>query len=198
MNRRPDSFILLLALSYLLNFAAHRGNCVATQTHLCSATAVDSTGSSKRADSPDAIGDSRSGLRLGAEYIVGGSVTAERHSQRVSPLMSVFGWQFEQQYNTGVKDGPVPLMEVVGLVGGMDQGVAIPSGSWLWGLRQRDGWEAALGPTVTPAGVRLAFAGGITHRYGNFNVPVNLAVTPGRRGASISVTTGFNISHPGY
>ena len=198
MNRRPDSFILLLALSYLVNLSARHRSCVATQTHPCSGTAVDSTGSSHRADSPDAMGDSRSGLRLGAEYIIGGSVTAERHNQPLSPLMSVFGWQFEQQYNAGVKGGPVPLMEVVGLVGGMDQGVAIPSGSWLWGLRQRNGWEAALGPTVTPAGVRLSFAGGITHRYGNFNLPVNLAVTPGRRGASVNITTGFNISRPDY
>jgi hypothetical protein len=198
MNRNPDSFILLLALSYLLNFSARHATCVTTQTHSCSAPAVDSTGASNRRDSPEPIGDRRSGLRLGAQYIVGGSVTAERHNQPVAPLMSVFGWQFEQQYNTGVKGGPVPLMEVVGLVGGMDQGVAIPSGSWLWGLRQTNGWEAALGPTVTPAGVRLSFAGGITHRYGNFNLPMNLAVTPGRRGASISITTGFNISRPGY
>ena len=137
--------------------------------------------------------DRRSGPRLGIAYLIGGSVTAENSGRSVSPLMSLFGWQFEHQFETGNTSIPVPMTEVVLLAGGIEQGVLLPSASWLLGFRQRNGWEAALGPTVTGAGLQLAFAVGVTHHAGNLNVPINFAVAPGRRGASISVTTGFNM-----
>jgi hypothetical protein len=139
--------------------------------------------------------DDRSGPRVGAAYLIGGSVTAERAGRSVSPLMSLFGWQLEHPFDTGVRRAMVPVTEVVVLAGGMEQGVLLPSASWLLGVRRPNGWEAALGPTLTGAGVQLAFAGGVTHAFGNLNIPVNLAVAPGRRGASISVTTGFNTRH---
>jgi hypothetical protein len=87
------------------------------------------------------------------------------------------------------------MTELVLLAGGMEQGVVLPSVSWLLALRKPNGWEAAIGPTVTGAGVQLALAGGVTHTFGKLNIPVNLAVAPGRRGASISITTGFNTAH---
>ena len=136
--------------------------------------------------------DDRSGPRFGAAYLVGGSVTAERNGEHVQPLMSLFGWQVEQSLTTGVKDAPVPLVEFIGLVGGLEQNTALLSGTMLIAARQRDGWEAGLGPTLTGAGTQLTFAAGITHHVGLLNFPINLAVTPGRRGASISLTTGFN------
>jgi hypothetical protein len=119
-------------------------------------------------------------------------VTAERAGRSVSPLMSLFGWQFEHPFDTGVRSAIMPMTELVVLAGGMEQGVLLPSASWLLGMRKPNGWEAAIGPTVTGAGVQLAFAVGVTHTFGNLNIPVNLAVAPGRRGASISVTSGFN------
>jgi hypothetical protein len=136
--------------------------------------------------------DDRSGPRIGAAYLIGGSVTAERAGRSVSPLVSLFGWQFEHPFDTGVKQSIVPMTELVALAGGVEQGIVLPSVSWLLAVRKPNGWEAAIGPTLTGAGVQLAVAGGITHTFGNLNVPVNLAVAPGRRGASISVTTGFN------
>jgi hypothetical protein len=139
--------------------------------------------------------DDRAGPRLGVAYLIGGSVTAERERRTLSPLISLFGWQLEHQFETGPRKTTVPVMEFIGLVGGMEQGAFLPSGSWLIGIRQPNGWEAALGPTVTGAGVQLAFAAGITHAIGKLNVPVNLAVAPGRRGASVSITTGFNTKH---
>ena len=139
--------------------------------------------------------DDRSGPRLGAAYLIGGSVTAERAGRHVSPLMSLFGWQIEHQFETGRKDLPVPMTEIVLLAGGMEQGIVLPSASWLIGLRKKNGWEAGFGPTLTGAGVQVAVAAGVTHSLGRLNVPVNLAVAPGRRGASISLTTGFNLRH---
>jgi hypothetical protein len=146
----------------------------------------------------DLLGDDhRSGPRFGAAYLIGGSVTAERSGRSVSPLMSLFGWQFEHAFDTGVRSAPAPVTELVAFAGGMEQGVLLPSVSWLVGVRRPNGWEAAIGPTLTGAGVQIAFAGGVTHTFGNLNVPVNLAVAPGRRGASISVTTGFTTKRGG-
>jgi hypothetical protein len=139
--------------------------------------------------------DDRAGPRVGAAYLIGGSVTAERAGRTVSPLISLFGWQLEHQFETGLQKTAVPVTEFIGLVGGMEQGAFLPSASWLVGIRQPNGWEAAAGPTLTGAGVQIAFAAGVTHAFGRLNVPVNLAIAPGRRGASVSITTGFNTRH---
>ena len=139
--------------------------------------------------------DDRSGPRLGAAYLIGGSVTAERIGRHVAPFISLFGWQIEHQFETGRTDIPVPMTELIFLAGGMEQGVFLPSASWIIGLRKHDGWEAGIGPTLTGAGIQLAAAVGITRSFGAINVPVNFAVAPGRRGAALSLTTGFNLKH---
>lgn len=108
----------------------------------------------------------------------------------VNSSISQFGWQFEKQfYSKG--DGPTVLNEWVALVGGLDQGVAIPSLSWLVGLRTREGAEFGVGPNVTPAGVALAVSAGVTFRAGILNVPMNFAVVPSKAGTRVSVLTGF-------
>lgn len=136
--------------------------------------------------------DNRSGPRIGAAYIIGGSVTAEKEGESFSPMTTLFGWQFERQFQTGQKGLPTPVSEFIVLVGGLEQSRVLPSASWLFGLRQTNGWEAGVGPTATLTGVQISVAAGITHSFGSLNVPLNLAVSPGRRGASISLTTGFN------
>ena len=71
-----------------------------------------------------------------------------------------FGWQFEKQFYS--KEGGLAAMnEWVLLFGGLEQGEALPSLSWMVGLRSSSGAEFGLGPNVTPAGVALAFAGGV-------------------------------------
>jgi hypothetical protein len=137
--------------------------------------------------------DDRSGPRIGAAYIIGGSVTAENQGKHLAPLTTLFGWQIEHQFPTGRKDAPLPMTELVLLVGGLEQNLFLPSASWLVGMRQPNGWEVGVGPALTGAGVQVAAAAGITRTIGNVNVPMNLAVAPGRRGASISFTTGFNV-----
>ena len=77
--------------------------------------------------------------------------------------ISQFGWQFEKQfYSKG--SGVAAVNEWVLLVGGLDQGVMMPSASWMVGLSTREGTEFGVGPNVTPAGVALAFAAGVTHQ----------------------------------
>ncbi len=129
----------------------------------------------------------RFGLTVLNEQIV------ERLSERdikVNSMISQFGWQFEREFYSK-QDGPTVLNEWVFLLGGLDQGVAIPSLSWMVGLRTREGAEFGIGPNITPGGVALALAAGVTLRAGVVNVPMNVAVVPSKYGARVSVLTGF-------
>jgi hypothetical protein len=134
-----------------------------------------------------------SGPRFGMTSLSDGVVEAlhERHID-VKSSISQFGWQFEKQFynkNSGV----AAVNEWVVLVGGLDQGVPLPSVSWLVGLRTREGTEFGVGPNITPAGVALAFAAGVTIRAGSLNVPMNVAVVPSKNGMRVSFLTGFNM-----
>jgi hypothetical protein len=110
----------------------------------------------------------------------------------VGSNISQFGWQFEKQFYSR-NSGVAAVNEWVVLLGGLDQGVALPSLSWMVGLRTREGAEFGIGPNITPAGVALALAGGVTFRAGNLNVPMNVAVVPSKAGTRISILTGFNM-----
>lgn len=117
----------------------------------------------------------------------------------VKPAISQFGWQFEKQFYQS-NDGVTVLNEWVALVGGLDQGVVIPSLSWLVGLRTKEGAEFGVGPNVTPGikdsepmNVALVIAAGVTFRAGILNVPLNFAVVPTRNGTRVSVLTGFTM-----
>ena len=110
----------------------------------------------------------------------------------VRPTISQFGWQFEKQFYT--KDSGIAMLnEWVVLVGGLDQGVPIPSLSWMVGMRTANGTEFGIGPNVSHAGAALAIAAGTTLRAGFLNVPVNVAVVPSRSGMRISFLTGFSV-----
>jgi hypothetical protein len=85
------------------------------------------------------------------------------------------------------------LNEWVLLAGGLDQGVLLPSLNWLVGLRTRDGAEFGIGPNITPVGVALAIAAGVTFRAGVLNIPMNFAVVPSKAGLRVSMLTGFTL-----
>ena len=55
------------------------------------------------------------------------------------------------------------------------------------------GAEFGIGPNITPAGVALALASGVTFRAGNPTVPMNVAVVPSKVGTRISILPGFNM-----
>jgi hypothetical protein len=112
------------------------------------------------------------------------------HGIDVGRAVSQFGWQFEKQFYGG-QDGPAMITEAIALVGGLDQGVALPSLSWLVGVRTRDGAEIGVGPNITPVGVALALAAGKTFRVGVMNVPFNVAVVPAKSGMRVSFLTGI-------
>jgi hypothetical protein len=110
----------------------------------------------------------------------------------VRPLISQFGWQFEHRlYTNG--DGITMLTEWVPLISGLDQGVALPSLNWLVGLRTDSGTEFGIGPNITPIGVGLVLAAGVTVKTGALHVPLNFAVATSKYGPRLSVMTGFNL-----
>src|SRR5262245_57910215 len=119
-----------------------------------------------------------SGPRVGLTLLSPGVRTALRQDGiDITPVISQFGWQRERQFYSG-GGGLTALNEWVVLLGGLEQGTAIPSLSWLVGLRTAAGTEFGLGPNVTPAGVALVLSAGATVRAGALNVPMNVAVVP--------------------
>ncbi len=134
-----------------------------------------------------------SGPRFGLTLLSQGVVDAlEERRITVRPYISQFGWQFERQFFAR-GSGVTMVTEWVALVGGLEQGVVLPSLSWLVGVRTRDGAEFGIGPNITPAGTALVFATGMTFRTGAMNVPVNVAVVPSKRGTRVSIVTGFSL-----
>jgi hypothetical protein len=109
----------------------------------------------------------------------------------IGPVITQFGWQKERRFLSS-PDGITGVTEFVFLVGGVEQGVALPSLTWLIGLRTIKGVEFAAGPNVTPAGFGFAAAGGMTFRAGNLNIPINLAAVPSKSGVRVSLLAGFN------
>src|SRR5690349_2209029 len=100
-----------------------------------------------------------SGPRFGLTLLSDGVVRklSEEENVQLSSAISQFGWQFEKQFYA--KDsGLTGLNEWVFLLGGLDQGVSIPSLSWLVGLRTKEGAEFGFGPNFTPGGAALAVA----------------------------------------
>lgn len=139
---------------------------------------------------------SLSGPRFGVTVLSQGVVDRLKTIDRIkvdSPI-SQFGWQFEKAFKTN-GDGLTALNEWVVLVGGLDQGLVLPSVSWLIGLRTRSGFEFGVGPNLTPIGAALALVEGMTFHAGGLNIPVNLAVVPSKSGIRVSVLTGFNTRH---
>jgi hypothetical protein len=135
----------------------------------------------------------RFGLTLLSENVV--KSLEERDIVLSRPYISQFGWQFEKQFFTR-SSGTTMVTEWVGLLGGLDQSVTLPSLSWMVGVRTRDGAEFGIGPNITPAGTALVLAAGMTFRAGIVNVPINVAVVPSKNGTRVTMLTGFSLRRP--
>jgi hypothetical protein len=150
---------------------------------------------------PESIG--LSGPRFGFTYLSDGIRNKLRNDEALAPLsldgnvdvgpaITQFGWQWEKGFLSSHK-GITGVSEWVLLFGGVEQGMVIPSFSWLLGLRTLNGVEFAVGPNVTPAGLAMAAAAGVTLSTGNLNIPLNLAVVPSKSGVRVSMLVGFNM-----
>ena len=92
------------------------------------------------------------GPRMGITFVSGEAykrITASKEfgGYEAFPVMTQFGYQFEKQYlNAGNLQA---LVEFLPMVIGIDQGMFIPSFTFLQGFRNnKTGWELAFGPSL--------------------------------------------------
>ena len=117
------------------------------------------------------------------------------------PFFTQFGINFEQRIRLGSTKSHFAFQEVL-IVGGIDQGIFVPSFSILIGFRSHTGFEFGLGPNFivkwTQEELELAtsvvYAIGWTFPFHNVYIPLNLAVipTPDDGHPRISLVSGFN------
>ncbi|RFP64182.1 hypothetical protein D0N36_15300 [Hymenobacter lapidiphilus] len=131
------------------------------------------------------------GPRIGFTVLTGGAADKARKDFKLNPFLTQFGWQFETRIFR-LSSGLSGLVEVVPLIGGLEQGKFIPSLNALVGIRGPKGFEFGLGPNITPAGANIALAIGTSFKVEDVNFPVNLAVVPGNGGVRFSLLLGFN------
>ena len=113
------------------------------------------------------------------------------------PVVTQFGWQLERQMFQS-QSGLTALAETVLLVGGLERGIALPSASFVVGVRTPGGLEVGLGPNISATGVGYALTVGIANNVGEVSLPVNAAVVLGRDGVRASLLVGFTFSDERY
>ena len=148
------------------------------------------------------------GPRVGATYVVVSKEDFNASLQNAFPrdsayfpLITQFGLNLEQRIRLGDTESHFAFQEVI-VVGGLDQGIVLPSFSCLIGFRSKAGLEFGLGPNVTlsrsPEGLGVAvsviYALGWTFSIQDVHIPVDIAIvpTPVDGCPRISLLTGFN------
>ena len=135
------------------------------------------------------------GPRIGFTILSAGVVDkARENGLDINPFLTQFGWQFESRLFR-LPNGISGLVELVPLIGGLEQGQFLPSISGLLGMRGAKGFEFGIGPNVTPLGASLVLAMGTSIQSHGINFPINLAVVPGKDGTRVSLLFGFNSRH---
>ena len=160
------------------------------------------------------------GPRIGMTFITSGSTADFLHEgfsyvdEEKQPLgetgaafTTQYGWQWESRFADG--GGSITgIVEWIALVGGMEQGMFLPSVSSVIGVRTADGLEVGVGPNLSLSGIGMIFGIGHNFKSGNLNLPVNLVIMPGKSqtgdsngesytynsGTRISIMVGFNMS----
>ncbi len=140
------------------------------------------------------------GPRLGATYVLGqNSLTRALKERQIGMLISQFGWHFEYQV-IPEGEGPSFVIEAIPLVGGVEYGTLIPSGTLAMGIRFPSGWEFGMGPNVliTDEGPKtaLVLAAGKSINYGGVSIPLNLVLATNPDGNRLSFVFGYAIYQP--
>ncbi len=120
-----------------------------------------------------------SGPRIGVTGITSGTSADYITDKGKTPFVTQFGWQFEERLFT-LNNGISGILEFVPLVGGIEQGMFLPSANFLIGLRGgvKKSFEFALGPNLSLSGLGMVFAAGTNFKSGKVNFPINLAIVP--------------------
>ena len=146
------------------------------------------------------------GPRIGMTYLSSGTTmvnAADLFNRRsINPLISQFGWQFETRFFK-LENGGGGLIEIIPLIGGIEQGIFLPSITGIIGYRNSAGHEIGLGPSLSLSGFGLVFAAGTSFKSGKVIFPVNIAFSPSinkrdaygnneNSGFRLSLFVGFN------
>jgi hypothetical protein len=123
------------------------------------------------------------------------------------PLLTQFGLNFEQRIRLGGSGSHFAFQETF-MVGGIDQGMALPSVSVQVGFRSRRGPQFGLGPILlaswTRADMEVSLSVSVVYSLGwgfSFHdayVPLSIAVvpTPGDGNPTFGVFSGFELIRP--
>jgi len=133
------------------------------------------------------------GPRLGGTFITGKLADKLKDDYEANPVITQFGWQFEWRFFT-TKNNVTGVVEVVPLVGGVEQNLLIPSISSLVGMRTGKGFEFGVGPNVSLTGASVVFAIGTNISTGEINWPINFAIVPAKDSFRFTLLFGFNVS----
>jgi len=136
---------------------------------------------------------SLSGPRLGVTVIGGEMADVLRDDYDAVPIVTQFGWQFEWRFFSE-PGGMTGVVECVPLIGGLEQGLFLPSLSVPIGLRLQNGIEFGVGPNVSLSGFAVVLAAGITINAGVLNIPLNISLLPSNKGTRFSFLVGFNMA----
>lgn len=133
---------------------------------------------------------SLSGPRLGISYLHG-DMPAAFDTLESGYYTTQFGYYFEYQF---VKADNLALAtDIILLMGGMEKGMFVPSLTWVTGFRLPNNLEFGFGPNYTPlVGLGYTVATGMTFKYGNLYLPINVAFVFSRDSQRISFLTGFS------
>ena len=134
-----------------------------------------------------------SGPRLGVTLITGKSATTLEEDFDAIPIISQFGWQFEWRFYS-IEGASTGIVEFVPLIGGVEQGLFLPSLSGLIGIRGPKGTEFGIGPNISITGAAIVAAVGVTKQAGQLNIPFNFAVVASKEGYRFSFLIGFNVA----
>ncbi len=135
------------------------------------------------------------GPRFGVTYVSG-----DLPDVLSSPVLFQFGWQFERRIfgNAGESIG---LIEFVTLIGGMEQGMLIPSLTSAFGMRSAEGREFAFGPNLSfsenddgdpSINIGYAMALGFSMQTGGIVFPHNISLVLSEGNIRASYILGFN------
>ena len=138
------------------------------------------------------------GPRIGVTYLGPGETNNRMNNifdRNINPVITQFGWQFETRFFT-LDNGASGLIEFVPMIGGLEQGLFIPSITTLVGYRSKKGYELGMGPTLSLGGVGVLFAAGTSLKSGKIVFPINLAFIPSITKSYPEETTEETVYNP--
>lgn len=172
---------------------------VAAAVMLCTGAAATAVGQEDPDDAVELRYRNLGGPRLGVTFISGnGELWQDLEANSIGRAISQFRWHFEYQIIPR-GGGPQFVIELVPMIGGVEYGKVIPSGSLAMGIRFPNGIEFGLGPNVVITGgtetVRSGLLIGIgkSFGYGGVSIPLNLVWVRNPDGNRFSMVFGYAI-----